>query len=65
MTLDQIASTVRTLSSIFKEKLDDFLHKNPEVAEAIQRKIIISERERKELSEFKNWREKEPKSFSS
>ncbi len=33
-----------------KNKLDNFLHKNPEVAEAILRKIIISERERKELS---------------
>ena len=33
-----------------KNKLDNFLHKNPEVAEAILKKIIISERERKELS---------------
>ena len=43
--------TVRTfIIDFLKKKLDDFLHKNPEVAEAIQRKIIISERERKELS---------------
>jgi topoisomerase-4 subunit B len=42
--------TVRTfIIDFLKKKLDDFLHKNPEVAEAIQRKIIISER-RKELS---------------
>ena len=45
--------TVRTfIIDFLKKKLDDFLHKNPEVAEAIQRKIIISERERKELSEI-------------
>ena len=43
--------TVRTfIIDFLKKKLDDFLHKNPEVAEAFQRKIIISERERKELS---------------
>ncbi|MBS1573579.1 MAG: type IIA DNA topoisomerase subunit B [Bacteroidetes bacterium] len=43
--------TVRTFVIDFlKNKLDNFLHKNPEVAEAIQRKILISERERKELS---------------
>ena len=43
--------TVRTfIIDFLKKKLDDFLHKNPEVAEAILRKIIISERERKELS---------------
>lgn len=33
-----------------KTHLDNFLHKNPEISEAIQRKIIISERERKELA---------------
>lgn len=33
-----------------KQKLDNYLHKNPDVAEAIQKKILISERERKELS---------------
>lgn len=43
--------TVRTfIIDFLKSKLDNFLHKNPEVAEAIQRKILISERERKELS---------------
>ena len=31
-------------------KLDNFLHKNPEISEAIQRKIIQAEKERKELS---------------
>ena len=31
-------------------KLDNFLHKNPEFSEAIQKKIIQAEKERKELS---------------
>ncbi len=43
--------TVRTfIIDFLKSKLDNFLHRNPELAEAIQRKILISERERKELS---------------
>jgi len=43
--------TVRIfIIDFLKSKLDNFLHKNPEIAEAIQRKILISERERKELS---------------
>ena len=43
--------TVRTfIIDFLKNKLDNFLHQNPEVADAIQRKILISERERKELS---------------
>ncbi len=33
-----------------KEKLDNFLHRNPEVADAIEKKIKQSEKERKELS---------------
>lgn len=43
--------TVRTFVIDFlKSRLDNFLHKNSEIVEAIQRKILISERERKELS---------------
>ena len=43
--------TVRTFVLDFlKRELDNFLHKNPEVAEAVHKKILISERERKELS---------------
>src|SRR5690554_3641735 len=43
--------TVRTyINDFVKTNLDNFLHKNPEVAEAIQKKIIQAERERKELS---------------
>ena len=43
--------TIRTfVNNYLKNKLDNFLHKNPEIAEALQKKILISERERKELS---------------
>lgn len=43
--------TIRTFMNDFlKKHLDNFLHKNPKVADALQRKIIISEKERKELS---------------
>lgn len=43
--------SVRTYVLNFVQKhLDDFLHKNPETAEAIHQKIIQAERERKELS---------------
>jgi topoisomerase-4 subunit B len=43
--------TVRTFINDFvKRYLDNFLHKNQDIAEAIQRKILQAERERKELS---------------
>ncbi|NNC50073.1 MAG: type IIA DNA topoisomerase subunit B [Flaviramulus sp.] len=43
--------TVRTyINDFVKTYLDNFLHKNQEVAEKIQRKILQAERERKELS---------------
>ena len=43
--------TVRTFINDFvKKQLDNYLHKNPIVADAIQRKILQAERERKELS---------------
>ncbi|AWM15337.1 type IIA DNA topoisomerase subunit B [Flavobacterium sp. NRK F10] len=43
--------TVRTFVNDFiKNKLDNFLHKNPEVADALLKKILQAERERKELS---------------
>jgi len=43
--------TVRTYVNDFvKTHLDNFLHKNPDTAEALQRKILQAERERKELS---------------
>ena len=43
--------TVRTfINDFIKTQLDNYLHKNIEVAESIQRKILQAERERKELS---------------
>lgn len=43
--------TVRThINDFVKKYLDNFLHKNPEVAELLQKKINQSEKERKELS---------------
>lgn len=45
------ASSVRAFVNDFvKTHLDNFLHKNPEIAEALHRKILQAERERKELS---------------
>ncbi|MCA0132671.1 DNA topoisomerase IV subunit B [Winogradskyella alexanderae] len=43
--------TVRTyINDFVKRYLDNYLHKNPDAAEKIQRKILQAERERKELS---------------
>ena len=38
------------IHEFLKEKLDNYLHKHPEVAEVLERKIKQSEKERKELS---------------
>ncbi len=38
------------IANFLKQKLDNYLHKHPETAEALQDKILLSERERKELS---------------
>jgi topoisomerase-4 subunit B len=43
--------SVRTfINDFLKNKLDNFLHKNPETADLLLRKILQAERERKELS---------------
>ena len=43
--------TVRTyVNDFIGKQLDNFLHKNTEIAESIQKKIIQAEKERKELS---------------
>ena len=43
--------TMRSFVNDFiKQNLDNYLHKNPETAKAIEAKIIANERERKELS---------------
>lgn len=41
------------LGDFLQKALDDFLHKNPETAKALQSRIMQSERERKELSDVK------------
>ena len=38
------------VNDFLKDKLDNYLHRNPDVAETLERKIKQSERERKELS---------------
>ena len=43
--------TVRTyINEFLKNSLDNYLHKNPKIADSIQRKILQAEKERKELS---------------
>lgn len=45
------APTVRTyVTDFIKTQLDNFLHQQPEIAEALLKKILQAERERKELS---------------
>lgn len=38
------------VNDFIKEKLDNYLHKNPDTAKSIEAKILANERERKELS---------------
>ena len=46
--------TVRTFVNDFvKSELDNHLHKHPEVADALQKKILLVERERKDLAGIK------------
>ncbi|MEC7877838.1 MAG: toprim domain-containing protein, partial [Bacteroidota bacterium] len=46
--------TVRSFVNDFvKKQLDNYLHKNPETADSIQKRIIQSERERKEIAGIK------------
>jgi len=50
LTVSPDGETIRTfVGNFLKEKLDNYLHKNPETADALQEKIQRSERERKEL----------------
>ena len=51
---DSSSTTIRTFVNDFlKEHLDNYLHKNPETAQALKRRIEQSERERKELAGIK------------
>ncbi|MDB4500675.1 type IIA DNA topoisomerase subunit B [Akkermansiaceae bacterium] len=53
-TIAPEGETVRTfIGNFLKEQLDNYLHKNPAAAEAIQKRILSAERERKELSGVK------------
>lgn len=46
--------TVRTfIINFVKEKLDNFLHRNPETKDALKKRILQSERERKEIAGIK------------
>ncbi|MGF1564245.1 MAG: DNA topoisomerase IV subunit B [Flavobacteriales bacterium] len=47
-------ASIRTfIYDFLKRELDNFLHKNPETSEALQRRILQSEKERKELAGIK------------
>ncbi len=46
-------SVRKFIGDFVKEKLDNFLHKNPQVAEALLKRILQSERERKEIAGIK------------
>jgi topoisomerase-4 subunit B len=53
-TMSPDGISIRTFMMDFvKRELDNFLHKNPEVAQSLLEKIIASERERKELAGIK------------
>jgi len=50
LTVSPDGETIRTfVGNFLKEKLDNYLHRHPETADALQEKIQRSERERKEL----------------
>lgn len=54
LTMVPEGETVRTfILNFLKEHLDNYLHKNPKEAEALQKRILAAERERKELSGVK------------
>lgn len=53
-TVSPQGETVRTfIGNFLKEELDNYLHKTPAAAEAIQKRILAAEKERKELSGVK------------
>lgn len=52
------------VTDFLKRELDNFLHKNAEVAEALQRKILQSERERKDMAGIKKIARKRAKDAS-
>ena len=53
-TIAPEGETVRTfIGNFLKEELDNYLHKTPAAADAIQKRILAAEKERKELSGVK------------
>lgn len=52
------------ITDFLKRELDNFLHKNTEVADALQRKILQSERERKDMAGIKQLAKKRAKEAS-
>ncbi|MFT4176238.1 MAG: DNA topoisomerase IV subunit B [Luteolibacter sp.] len=49
-TVEPGGESLRTfIGNFLKTNLDNYLHKNPQTAEAIQRRIVAAERERKDL----------------
>lgn len=51
LEMEPNGKSIRTFVMDFlKEKLDNFLHQNPDIADTLEKKIRQSERERKELS---------------
>ncbi|PCJ00141.1 MAG: DNA topoisomerase IV [Flavobacteriales bacterium] len=49
------------ITDFLKKELDNYLHKNAAVAEALQRKIMLSERERKDMAGIKKIAKKRAK----
>ncbi|MFK7911455.1 MAG: DNA topoisomerase IV subunit B [Akkermansiaceae bacterium] len=53
-TISPEGETIKTfITNFLKEHLDNYLHKNPKDAKALQKRILSAERERKELSGVK------------
>lgn len=52
------------ITDFLKRELDNYLHKNPETAEALQRRIMQSERERKDMAGIKKLAKKRAKEVS-
>jgi topoisomerase-4 subunit B len=53
-SIEPNGATIRNyITDILKRRLDNYLHMNPETAEALLRKIMQSERERKDMASIK------------
>lgn len=46
---------------LFEKELDNYLHKHADAADALLKRILQSERERKEIAGIKNWLTSVPK----